>query len=143
MDLIFLNGTNINDQSVDMDAFSNTHNIVILSILSICCLFGLYGNIVSTLIFMHPIMRSPIDVLLTGLSMIDLFLITFAIPVHVVLPALVNVFDAPNEAFTAFATFVLYPLSMTTQTCSIWLFSVISIERYLAICQPLKVSHAF
>lgn len=47
----------------------------------ICCGIGLVGNVLSIKIFSHRSMRSSVNVLLTGLSGIDFFMLLLVIPV--------------------------------------------------------------
>lgn len=107
------------------------------------CLIGIYGNIISIVIFAQPMMRSSINILLTGLSSIDLGILILAIPVFVI-PG----FDAykpaghivPWDYVYAIILRFVYPLIMIAQTSSVWTFVIISVERYLAVCYPLNVN---
>ena len=40
------------------------------------------------------------------------------------------------NAFIAYSTVYLYPFVMITQTCSVWILVLITVERYIAICYP-------
>lgn len=133
----FENFSNASNDDESSNQASGTTTMVLIC-MSTCCVFGLYGNVVSALIFKHPIMRSPIDILLTGLSLIDLSLIILAVPVFV-FPPMNAAF--PSEFFEdilPFAACILYPLVMMAQSCSIWTFLIISIERYMAVAKPLR-----
>lgn len=52
-------------------------------IMCVCCAIGVFGNIISLVIFTRRCMRSPINVLLAGLALVDLCVVVFAIPVFV------------------------------------------------------------
>lgn len=98
-------------------------------LMAILCLVGIFGNIVSFLIFTRRCMRSPINVLLSGLSLVDTSVLAIAIPVYVV-PGL-NFCDAFGSLARLHVVIVfgLYQLAMVAQTCSVWTFVLISIER--------------
>lgn len=97
------------------------------------CLFGVLFNIVSIYIYTRPQMRAPINVLLTGLSAIDLLMLVLAIFAFVI-PGLNVVLMHPLlTQITNYSTIYLYPLAMMAQTCSIWTLVLITVERYIAV----------
>lgn len=61
-----------------------TTTFVSASLMTCFCLSGLYGNVMSAIVFLHPTMRAPINVLLTALSLVDFTLLFLAIPVFIV-----------------------------------------------------------
>lgn len=102
-------------------------------------LFGILSNSVSLGVFSHHSMRRvPVNVLLAGLSCIDLFLSIFVLPVFVA-PAL-NLYYRWDiiDRTLPYITFVLYPLTLMTQTASVWVFVVITCERWAAVVRPLQ-----
>lgn len=105
----------------------------------VVCWFGFYGNIVSLLIFTKKSMRSSINVLLTGLSVIDTFLLLTSLPVYSI-PNLLDYYSIDNKYYNAVYMLFLYPVSMVAQTCSIWTFVIISVERYVAVCRPFTAN---
>lgn len=106
--------------------------------MSLCCLVGVFGNVMSAVIFLHPLMRSPINVLLAGLSLIDLTMILLSVLV-LIMPSLNLILQNPAlwRAY-GFTTVFLYPLCTAAHTSSIWTFVLVSVERYNATCKPLK-----
>uniref|UniRef100_A0A914V7G5 G-protein coupled receptors family 1 profile domain-containing protein n=1 Tax=Plectus sambesii TaxID=2011161 RepID=A0A914V7G5_9BILA len=102
------------------------------------CLFGVLFNIVSMYIYTRPQMRAPINVLLTGLSAIDLLMLILAIFAFVIPGLNVVLMHPALTEITNYATIYLYPLAMMAQTCSIWTLVLITVERYIAICYPLR-----
>lgn len=86
------------------------------------CLFGLFSNLVSIVIYSHPIMRSPINILLVGLSTIDLFLCLLAVAAFCI-PGMTGYYvNDQLEALVAYAAVYIYPWTMVAQTCSVWTF---------------------
>src|SRR5688572_16445611 len=61
-------------------------------VMSMFCLIGIVGNMVSFVIFTRQCMQSPINILLAGLSLVDMAVLTIAVPVFVI-PGL-NICDA-------------------------------------------------
>uniref|UniRef100_A0A914W6Y9 G-protein coupled receptors family 1 profile domain-containing protein n=1 Tax=Plectus sambesii TaxID=2011161 RepID=A0A914W6Y9_9BILA len=124
---------------------SNEHTEVLLNSSFYCacimialCVVGVCGNSLSIYVFSRKSMRSSINVLLLGLSIIDFLLLIAIIPIFA-LPAL----NIHNSAWIAEFSQVMvvygYPLSMMLQSASVWLFMLITTERYLAVVHPLRV----
>lgn len=108
--------------------------------MGLLCLIGFYGNTVSVAIFSQPPMRSSINVLLSGISLIDLSVLLSSIPVFI-LPSLDQYLKFNFVAnFYSFALLVVYPLAMMARTSSVWTFILISLERYFAVCYPLEAT---
>lgn len=124
------------------DAFLtyNISSFVTSLAMTLVCLVGFYGNTVSVIIFSQPSMRSSINILLCGNSVIDLAVLFCAIPVFI-LPSLDQYLQfrfVPN--YYSFSLLVVYPLAMMARTSSVWTFVLISVERYFAICYPFEVN---
>lgn len=104
-------------------------------IMILCCIVGAFGNVMSLLIFTRPSMRRlSVNVLLTGLSLVDLTLVLLAIPTFAVNGLNDYLLDLKlYEALYSAVLFALYPISMMAQTCSIWTFVLITVERYYAV----------
>uniref|UniRef100_A0A915IPG5 G-protein coupled receptors family 1 profile domain-containing protein n=1 Tax=Romanomermis culicivorax TaxID=13658 RepID=A0A915IPG5_ROMCU len=107
--------------------------------MALLCFLGIAGNIVSIVIFTRPMMTSPINVLLTGISFIDIVVTLLAIPVFVVTNLDEFLRLGYVENYYSVVILYFYPLALTAQTCSVWTFALISVERFLAVCRPLDV----
>ncbi|CAH2004004.1 unnamed protein product [Acanthoscelides obtectus] len=103
-------------------------------------LLGLIGNIISMIILSRPQMRSSINYLLIGLARIDTVLIVTSI----LLFGLPSVYPYSGLFFTYYYIVfphiapLAYPLAMVSQTASVYLTVTISLERFVAVCFPLK-----
>ncbi len=111
------------------------------------CLLGCFGNAISIWVFTRKSMRSPINILLCAMSFIDLCLLLLAQPVIVVAMLIfehhIPLSEQGEEMFFFFSIRVFFPLMMSAQTASNWIFIVISFERFIAVCRPfLKVQYA-
>ena len=107
------------------------------------CVLGLIGNWLSVYVFSRKSMRcSSINVLLTGLSATDFLLLLIVVPIFA-LPHSPARPAAPPRWTTSLITLIayVYPLAVILQTASVWIFMIITVERFLAVCLPLRVAH--
>lgn len=103
-------------------------------------IFGVLGNILSMIILSRPQMRSSINYLLIGLARCDTILIITSMLLFGI-PAIY-----PYTGFLRFYYFrlypdiskVVYPLAMIAQTASVYLTLTVTLERYVAVCHPLR-----
>lgn len=100
------------------------------------CIFGIVGNCLSIYVFRHSTMRSAINILLAGLSIIDLAMVILVIPSFVV-TGLSECYNELLEVIPYIICFA-YPLTLMMQSCSVWTFLLITFERYIAVCKPLQ-----
>jgi hypothetical protein len=102
--------------------------------------FGLLGNILSMIILSRPQMRSSINYLLIGLARCDTILILTSMLLFGI-PAIY-----PHTGYLRFyyhrllpdISPVVYPLAMIVQTASCYLTLTVTLERYVAVCHPLR-----
>ncbi len=110
-------------------------------IMACLCLIGLLGNLLSVYVFSRKTMRtSSINILLTGLSLTDFVLLLIVVPIFAI-PALAE-FTETSDGLADFIHFTIayvYPLALILQTSSVWIFILITVERFMAVCWPLKV----
>ncbi|CAB3396684.1 unnamed protein product [Caenorhabditis bovis] len=107
-------------------------------------LIGLTGNILSLHVYTSPKMRkSTVAFLLCSLSISDIFVLLFALPLYSIFH--LPVWDDPYASFStrrmliSFSTKYLYPLCMMAKTASLYIMVLITIERWIAVCRPLQV----
>lgn len=109
-------------------------------LLNIIGVFGIIGNIISMIILSRPQMRSSINYLLIGLARCDTVLIITSI----LLFGLPSIYWATGYLFFynwrihPIIAPVVYPVAMISQTVSVYLTLVVTLERFVAVCQPLR-----
>ncbi|KAG5679536.1 hypothetical protein PVAND_009096 [Polypedilum vanderplanki] len=109
-------------------------------LLNVVGLLGIFGNILSMIILSRPQMRSSINYLLIGLARCDTILIITSMLLFGI-PAIF-----PYTGFLRYYFFRLlpdispfiYPLAMIVQTASVYLTLTVTLERYVAVCHPLR-----
>ncbi|CAD7003237.1 FMRFamide receptor [Ceratitis capitata] len=109
-------------------------------VLNVVGIFGIVGNIISMIILSRPQMRSSINYLLIGLARCDTTLIItsmllFGIPC--VYPYSGYFFYYYNYVYP-FISPSVFPIGLTAQTASIYMTFTVTLERYVAVCHPLK-----
>lgn len=109
-------------------------------LLNLIGIFGIFGNIISLIILSRPQMKSSINYLLIGLARCDTALIVTSI----LLFGLPSIYTATGMMFTYYhrvhpliAPF-LYPVAMILQTVSVYLTLMVALERFVAVCHPLR-----
>ncbi|KAK0081602.1 hypothetical protein PV325_011873 [Microctonus aethiopoides] len=109
-------------------------------LLNVVGIFGLFGNIISMIILSRPQMKSSINYLLIGLARCDTILIITAVLLHG-LPAIYAytglLFTYKFETYPRIVRY-LYPLSCTAQMVTVYLTLTVTMERYVAVCHPLR-----
>jgi hypothetical protein len=101
---------------------------------------GIFGNIITILVLSRPRMRSSINHLLIGLASSDLIVLITAM----LLFGIVTIYPytgriiSYNYNLIPFLTFVVYPFAVIGQTGSVLMTFSVSVERYIAVCYPLK-----
>lgn len=109
-------------------------------LLNVIGFFGILGNIISMIILSRPQMRSSINYLLIGLARIDIALILTSI----LLFGLTGIYPYTGAMFTYYFYVyphivpVVYPLASMVQTASVYLTLTVSLERFVAVCHPLR-----
>jgi hypothetical protein len=88
-----------------------------LTIIVIGCL----GNLLSLTIFLRH--ASSVNVLLSALSLVDLCLLLFAIPVFVMQNLEIWTDEDSGTHFMSYVLKFVYPVNLVFQTCSIWVSS--------------------
>ncbi|KAL9902177.1 FMRFamide Receptor isoform 1-T7 [Glossina fuscipes fuscipes] len=108
--------------------------------LNLVGILGIIGNIISMIILSRPQMRSSINYLLIGLACCDTILIVtsmllFGIPS--VYPHSGYFFLYYNYVYP-FISPAVFPIAVIAQTASIYMTFTVTLERYVAVCHPLK-----
>ena len=109
-------------------------------LLNLVALLGILGNSLSMIILSRPQMRSSINYLLYGLARCDIVLILTSILLFGI-PSLY-----PYTGFLRYYYFrilphiayIAFPIATTAQTASVYLTLTVTLERYVAVCHPLR-----
>ncbi|XP_031844318.1 FMRFamide Receptor [Nomia melanderi] len=109
-------------------------------LINVIGLFGIFGNAISMIILSRPQMKSSINYLLIGLARCDTILIVISVLIYG-LPAIYAytglLFDYKFIVYPKIVRF-LYPLSCMAQIATVYLTLTVTLERYIAVCHPLK-----
>ncbi|UYV71590.1 GPRNNA1 [Cordylochernes scorpioides] len=105
------------------------------------CVLGLAGNAVSLCVLLHPQMRgSSVNCGLQGLAVFDSLVLASA-ALALGLPALALGLPALlpyRRRWHAWLVPLVYPLGLIAQTGSVWTTVGVTLERYVAVCHPLR-----
>ncbi|ALC43006.1 FR [Drosophila busckii] len=109
-------------------------------LINIVGILGILGNVISMIILSRPQMRSSINYLLIGLARCDTVLIIssmllFGIPS--IYPYTGHFFGYYNYVYP-FISPAMFPIGMIAQTASIYMTFTVTLERYVAVCHPLR-----
>lgn len=108
--------------------------------LNIVGFIGIFGNVLSMVILSRPQMRSSINYLLIGLARCDTVLILTAMLLfgfRGIYPYTGYLFWYYNYVYPRIVM-CFYPIATSAQTASIYLTLMVSLERYVAVCHPLR-----
>ncbi|XP_014222381.1 FMRFamide receptor [Trichogramma pretiosum] len=120
------------------DAFTD---FVVYGLLMNCIsLLGLLGNCITIIVLSRPQMRSSINYLLIGLATCDTGLIVSSVLIYAI-PGLTDYTGLFHEyKHNVFPRIIryLFPLSTTFQMATVYITLTVTMERYVAVCHPLK-----
>lgn len=103
-------------------------------------LMGIFGNLASIHVLSRKQMRSSVNFILMALATSDLLLIVTSILIFAlttVYPYTGYLIDYYFKAFPII-TLAAFPLASICQTVSVYMTFLISFERYIAVCRPLR-----
>lgn len=114
--------------------------IVVGVITTIIAILGIIGNTLTLIVLSRRQMRSSINCYLIGLASFDFVVLVSAI-FMICLPAISETY----ESMSFYTMFVfpyvvsyIYPLALMAQTGTVWSTVAVTVERYVAVCHPLK-----
>lgn len=150
-ELFSTNLMGLNDTALDPYKFNCTHidkpeSVATFEfwtcgiLLNLVGILGIFGNILSIIILSRPQMRSSINYLLIALARCDILLIITSI----LLFGFPAIYEYTGQLFVYyFYVFphispYFFPVAMCAQTASIYLTFTVTLERFVAVCHPLR-----
>lgn len=132
---------NKTEEEKELEKNNILFNFIIYGILlNVIGVFGIFGNIISMIILSRPQMKSSINYLLIGLARCDTVLIITSILLFG-LPSIYTatgyLFQYNFKVYPMIAPF-LFPIAMISQTVSVYLTLIVTLERFVAVCHPLQ-----
>jgi len=102
---------------------------------------GLFGNFISVFILSRPQMRTSLNTILLGLASVDSILLMTSILLFVI-PSFYTFWESDDSYYIRYIHPVITPytfvLATTAQTSSVYLTVTVTVERYIAVCHPLR-----
>lgn len=134
---------NVNSTLIDHEKMVLKNSYAIGSFVCAClmipvAIFGIIGNGFTIYIFTTRSKSSSINFLVSGLAAIDIVLVIVGTIVFASM-AFHSYYNSVNLLLVIrYLIVTLYPVALIAQTASVWTMIVITLERYLAVCWPLR-----
>ncbi|GFO34274.1 FMRFamide receptor-like [Plakobranchus ocellatus] len=117
-------------ESADLSFYLNGVSTAVVIIL------GVLGNAMAVMVLTRRTMRSSTNVFLTALAIWD----TLVLLVVLLLICLIELSEPFRQHAFPYIVVYLYPVGLAAQTATVWLTVSFTVERYIAVCHPLKAA---
>lgn len=106
---------------------------------NIIVLLGMIGNFLTIIILSQRAMRSSTNYYLSALAIWDSAVLICTL-LLIGLPGALPQEDVYMTHVFAYVVSYIYPIALIAQTATIWLTVSFTVERYIAVCHPLKAA---